>query len=130
MKILTATTAAILCLASLANAKTVCKEYEVSGDLQVTQICAQMNLDGTFSKPELSASNGISWRISKGLIPQNRANRICHALGLGKIISYSVSNCPQEQSALNLKGEYSSSILFAYGTGDCIEQVKCNPPNH
>lgn len=107
-----------------ANANIICREYIVSGDLDVAQICVIETPDGRLINPELMADNG-SWQISKGFLPKKRANKVCQALGFNKAIFYEVNNCLQGKVPTNMKGNYSTSVFPSLGTGACITEVAC-----
>ena len=108
-----------------ANAGIFCHQYSVSGDLEISSLCAMENPKGLFKTPVLLAKNGINWPISTGFITGKRAGGLCRSLGMTVAVSYKITACPEEQAALNLKGNYDSSSFTNYGTGKCIDQVKC-----
>lgn len=108
-----------------ARGETLCQEYKVSGDINVSQICASQNIDGSLSGLELIADNG-NWQVSKGFFPRKRANKICQAFGFYSADSFKVERCHEGQVPINMNGNYSTSGFFpSLGTGECITGLTC-----
>ncbi len=120
-------TFSLLVLSSItASANTICKDVVASGDREIAKICAQVSTDGSFKNINLFGPTGSDYKISLGITPKIRANKVCRAFGAASAESFKKSYCHAEGAALNLKGNYDSSTPFIYGTGECFDQLSCS----